>query len=98
LRVCRARQRGLATINADDSPGHQNFTAQHILIATGGTPHIRTSRAVNTSSPPTRFDLEPFRKRLLVVGGGYIACGSLPSSTAWAQRHQLYRGEQVLAV
>jgi len=51
------------------------FTAQHILIATGGMPfvpelpgreHIVVSDAM--------FDLDPFPKRLLVVGGGYIAC------------------------
>jgi glutathione reductase (NADPH) len=51
------------------------YTAKNLLIATGGTPwvpelpgreHILTSDAM--------FDLDPFPKRLLVVGGGYIAC------------------------
>ncbi|MDB5826993.1 MAG: glutathione-disulfide reductase, partial [Variovorax sp.] len=51
------------------------YTAKHLLIATGGTPwipevpgrgHIVTSDAM--------FDLDPFPQRLLVVGGGYIAC------------------------
>ena len=51
------------------------YTAKNLLIATGGTPwvpelpgreHIVTSDAM--------FDLDPFPKRLLVVGGGYIAC------------------------
>ncbi|CAN5883257.1 glutathione-disulfide reductase [soil metagenome] len=51
------------------------YTAKNLLIATGGTPwvpklpgreHVLTSDAM--------FDLDPFPKRLLVVGGGYIAC------------------------
>jgi glutathione reductase (NADPH) len=53
----------------------KRHTARHLLVATGGTPfvpdipgreHIVTSDAM--------FDLDPFPKRLLVVGGGYIAC------------------------
>lgn len=53
----------------------KRHTAKHLLVATGGTPfvpdipgreHIVTSDAM--------FDLEPFPNRLLVVGGGYIAC------------------------
>ncbi|SEK15296.1 MULTISPECIES: glutathione-disulfide reductase [unclassified Variovorax] len=55
--------------------GGKRHTARHLLVATGGTPfvpdiagreHIVTSDAM--------FDLDPFPKRLLVVGGGYIAC------------------------
>ncbi|HEY2254052.1 MAG TPA: glutathione-disulfide reductase [Variovorax sp.] len=55
--------------------GTKSYTAQHVLIATGGMPfvpdlpgreHVVVSDAM--------FDLEPFPKRLLVVGGGYIAC------------------------
>jgi len=53
----------------------RRHTARHLLVATGGRPfvpelpgreHIATSDAM--------FDLDPFPKRLLVVGGGYIAC------------------------
>jgi glutathione reductase (NADPH) len=89
---------GLATINADGSPGHQNFSAKHILIATGGTPHVPHfvgREHVITSNEV--FDLEPFPKRLLVVGGGYIACefASIFNGLG-AQVTQLYRGEQVL--
>ncbi len=64
----------LATLNADGSPGHQDFTAKHILIATGGTPHVPhfvgREHAITSNEI---FDLEPFPQRLLVVGGGYIA-------------------------
>ncbi len=89
---------GLATINADGSPGHQNFTAKNILIATGGTPHVPHfvgREHVITSNDI--FDLEPFPQRLLVVGGGYIAC-EFASIFNGLGSHvtQLYRGEQVL--
>ncbi len=59
------------TVEVDD----KKFTAKHILVSTGGTPtvpavpgreHVVTSDQI--------FDLSPFPKRLLVVGGGYIAC------------------------
>jgi glutathione reductase (NADPH) len=55
--------------------GEKRFTAKHVLIATGGMPfvpdlpgreHVLVSDAM--------FDLDPFPKRLLVIGGGYIAC------------------------
>jgi glutathione reductase (NADPH) len=88
----------VATLNADGSPGHQSFTAAHILIATGGTPfvpqftgreHVITSNEV--------FDLEPFPHRLLVVGGGYIACEFASIFNGLGSKvTQLYRGEQVL--
>ena len=74
------------------------YSAKNILIATGGTPlapeidgreHAITSNEI--------FDLAPFPKRLLVVGGGYIACefASILNGLG-AQVIQLYRGEQVL--
>ncbi|MBT9464346.1 glutathione-disulfide reductase [Hydrogenophaga sp.] len=88
----------LATLNADGSPGHQEFTAKHILIATGGTPHVphfMGHEHVITSDDI--FDLEPFPKRLVVVGGGYIASefASIFNGLG-AKVTQLYRGEQIL--
>lgn len=43
------------------------------------------------------FDLEPFPKRLLVVGGGYIACefASIFNGLG-AQVTQIHRGEKLL--
>jgi glutathione reductase (NADPH) len=78
--------------------GAQRLTAQNILIATGGKPsvpdiagreHAITSKDI--------FDIDPFPKRLLVVGGGYIACefASIFKGLG-AQVTQLYRGAQVL--
>ena len=76
----------------------KSYSAKHILIATGGTPtvpevpgreHVITSNEI--------FDLSPFPKRLLVVGGGYIACefASIFNGLG-SQVTQLYRGEQIL--
>ncbi len=76
----------------------QRYSAQNLLIATGGTPsvpdiagreHVITSNEI--------FDIDPFPKRLLVVGGGYIACefASIFNGLG-AQVTQLYRGAQVL--
>jgi len=53
----------------------QVVSAKHILIATGGTPfvpefdgreHVMTSNEI--------FKMEALPKRILIVGGGYIAC------------------------
>jgi glutathione reductase (NADPH) len=54
--------------------GEQHFTADKILIATGGWPHVPDfpgSEYAVTSNEI--FDLDAFPKRLLIVGGGYIA-------------------------
>ncbi len=88
----------LATLNADGSPGHQTFTAGHILIATGGTPHVphfQGREHVITSNEV--FDLPAFPQRLLIVGGGYIACEFASIFNGLGARvTQLYRGEQIL--
>ncbi len=78
--------------------GGRRITAHHILIATGGQPSVPgfsgRERVVTSND---MFDLEPFPKRLLVVGGGYIACefASIFNGLG-AEVTQLYRGEQVL--
>ena len=80
-------------------PGRsERVTAKHILIATGGRPSVPVfagNELVVTSDD--MFDLDPFPKRLLVVGGGYIACefASIFDGLG-AEVTQLYRGEQVL--
>ncbi|MFY7907301.1 MAG: glutathione-disulfide reductase [Burkholderiaceae bacterium] len=89
---------GLATLNADGSHGHQQVSARHILIASGGkahVPHFQGREHVVTSDD--MFDLPNFPQRLVVVGGGYIACefASIFNGLGAAVT-QLYRGEQVL--
>ena len=53
----------------------QRHTARHILVATGGMPFVpdiggREHAVVSDGM----FDLPEFPRRLVVVGGGYIAC------------------------
>jgi len=74
------------------------YTAKHILIATGGRPslpEVKGRELVITSDQI--FDIDPFPARLLVVGGGYIACefASIFNGLG-SQVTQLYRGAQVL--
>jgi glutathione reductase (NADPH) len=55
--------------------GDRRFTAQHVLVATGGMPFVPdVSGKEHVIVSDAMFDLDPFPKRLLVVGGGYIAC------------------------
>ncbi len=54
--------------------GDQQYSAEKILIATGGWPHIPDfpgSELAITSNEV--FDLDHFPERLVIVGGGYIA-------------------------
>ena len=54
--------------------GDKTYTAERILIATGGWPHIPTfPGSEHVISSNEVFFLETLPKRVLVVGGGYIA-------------------------
>ena len=53
----------------------RQYTAKSILIATGGTPTVPVvAGREHVVTSDSMFDLDPFPKRLMVVGGGYIAC------------------------
>jgi glutathione reductase (NADPH) len=76
----------------------RSFTAKNILVSTGGTPTVPAlpgREHVVTSDQ--MFDLDPFPKRLLVVGGGYIACefASIFNGLG-ADVTQVHRGEKLL--
>ena len=59
--------------SAASTPRH--YTAKHILLATGGRPQkVDGPGADGALSSDDMFDLDPFPRRLVVVGGGYIAC------------------------
>jgi glutathione reductase (NADPH) len=78
--------------------GTQRYSAKNILIATGGKPSVPdiVGREHVISSNEI-FDIDPFPKRLLVVGGGYIACEFASIFKGLGARvTQLYRGAQVL--
>ena len=74
--------------------GDAHYTAERILIATGGWPHIPDfpgSELAITSNEV--FDLEQFPERLVVVGGGYIAVEFAGIFNGLGSRvTQLYRG------
>jgi glutathione reductase (NADPH) len=66
----RARVRDAHTVEVDGKP----FTAKHILIATGAWPQVPAiagrEHAITSNEA---FFLEQLPKRVLLVGGGYIA-------------------------
>ncbi len=63
------------TVQVQEAAGPKQYTAKNILIATGGTPLVpAVAGREHVVTSDSMFDLEPFPKRLVVVGGGYIAC------------------------
>ena len=74
--------------------GERRYTAGKILVATGGWPHVPDfpgSELAVTSNEI--FDLDNFPKRLVIVGGGYIAVEFAGIFNGLgAQVTQLYRG------
>ena len=74
--------------------GEQRYSAEKILIATGGWPHIPefpgSEHAISSNEV---FDLAQFPRRLAIVGGGYIAVEFAGIFNGLgAQVSQLYRG------
>ncbi|MEO5671833.1 MAG: glutathione-disulfide reductase, partial [Ramlibacter sp.] len=89
---------GAHALRVRTAAGEKDFTARHILIATGGTPSVpKFPGCEHVVTSDSMFDLDPFPARLLVVGGGYIACEFASIFNGLGARvTQLYRGEQVL--
>lgn len=76
----------------------QEFTAKHILIATGGRPFVPefpgSDLAVTSNE---MFHLDALPKRALVVGGGYIASEfACILKGLGVEVSQYYRGAQIL--
>ncbi len=86
------------TVVVDGESGEQRFTARHILLATGGRPVPAQGPGHEWAlSSDDMFDLEPFPKRLAVVGGGYIACEFASIFQGLGSQVTLvHRGPQVL--
>lgn len=77
----------------------ESFTARHILIATGGHPVLpEGTEGVELGITSNEiFDLEVFPERILIVGGGYIACEfAAIFNGLGAHVAQWYRGAQIL--
>ncbi|HHL21764.1 MAG TPA: NADPH-glutathione reductase, partial [Aliiroseovarius sp.] len=77
----------------------EEFTAKHILVATGGRPFIPETtpgRELGITSNEV-FNLEEFPERILIVGGGYIACEfACIFNGLGVHVAQWYRGAQIL--
>ncbi|MGV8842445.1 MAG: glutathione-disulfide reductase [Pseudomonas sp.] len=76
----------------------KRITAKHILLATGGWPHIpELPGREHAISSNEAFFLKTLPKRVLVIGGGYIAVefASIFNGLG-AQTSLLYRGELFL--
>lgn len=53
----------------------KRHTAERIVVATGGAPHVPKVPGCDLAVTSERmFDLPAFPRRLTVIGGGYIAC------------------------
>lgn len=76
----------LATLNADGSPGHQGYSAERILIATGGQPYLPHFQGrEHVISSDQAFDLDPSRSGCWWSAAATSPASSPRSSTAWAR-------------
>ena len=75
--------------------GDERHRAETIVIATGGRPTMPDIPGIELAvSSDEMFDLPTFPERLVIVGGGYIACEfACIMQGLGAQVTQLYRGE-----
>ncbi len=95
-----ARLTGPHGVSVSGPGGEQHFSARHVLLATGGRPAPAQGPGSELAlSSDDMFDLDPFPRRLVVVGGGYIACefasifaGLGAQVTLVHRRPQLLRG------
>ncbi len=78
--------------------GEETVTAEHILIATGGHPWAPDVPGIEHAITSNEaFDLEELPSRVIIVGGGFIACefagifNGLGSAVT-----QIYRGDAIL--
>ena len=92
-----ARARLAGTHDVTLSTG-EALSAKHILIATGGTPFKPELPGIECAITSNEiFHLETQPRRVVIVGGGYIACEfACILAGMGSVVHQLYRGEQIL--
>jgi glutathione reductase (NADPH) len=94
--IVRGRARVVDSHGVEVAGTH--YRAERIVVATGGWPVPADvpggERAISSNEI---FDLASFPRRLVVVGGGYIACEFASIFNGLGARvTQLYRGEQIL--
>jgi glutathione reductase (NADPH) len=78
--------------------GDRAVTAEHILIATGGHPWLPDVPGIEHAiTSDQAFDLAALPRRVVVVGGGYIACEFAGIFNGLgAEVTQVYRGDALL--
>ena len=78
--------------------GDRSVTAEHILIAVGGRPWVPDIPGIEHAiTSDEAFHLEELPRRVLVVGGGYIACEFAGIFNGMGSEViQSYRGDAVL--
>lgn len=76
----------------------QTFTARHILIATGGTPHVPEEfDGLGAMTSNDVFLMEELPRSILIIGGGFIACEfACILQGLGVEVTQFYRGAQIL--
>ncbi len=74
------------------------YSAKHLLIATGGRPTLPEIPGIEHAVTSNEmFELEERPERMLVIGGGYVACEFAGIMNGLGTRViQLYRGDQIL--
>ena len=74
------------------------YSAKHVLIATGGTPFVPEIPGAEFGITSNEiFDLETQPRRMIIVGGGYIASEFAGIMNGLGTHvRQLYRGDQIL--
>src|SRR5690606_29855462 len=74
------------------------LTAKHILVAVGGRPWMPDLPGIEHAiTSDDIFHLEEQPKRMLIVGGGYVACEFAGIMNGLGtQVRQFYRGDQIL--
>ena len=88
----------LVTAKPNGQMQQRRLSARHILVATGGRPWVpELPGREHALVSDDMFDLPALPRRLVVVGGGYIACEMASIFHGLGvQVTLLYRGEQVL--
>ena len=76
----------------------REVSAKHILVATGARPFVPDFEGCDLAITSNEmFHLDEFPRRLVIVGGGYIACEfACIMNGLGASVTQLYRGEMIL--
>jgi glutathione reductase (NADPH) len=94
----RGRLLGKNTVEVTGAEGVRKITAKYILVATGAWPQMPEIPGIEHAITSNEaFYLPQLPKRIVVVGGGYIAVefASIFNGMG-SQITELYRGEQIL--